>query len=328
MITEHHKTLLDRQGKALYDKMVAAFSGGMDTVKCGSVPAQIISDAYTAVLYDHAELFYLSPYPEIAQSVFFGAGECTLTSRKIFSRQEIRDYSAVIEDIKRKLLLTANRFSREDEKEKVVCDYIIEHTVYELDNTYNQNAATVLAEGKGQCSGIAAAVKLLLNHLNIPCLLVSGQSIDSKGKNPHAWNIVKVNGAYYHLDTTFMLGSNPSKAKPYWYFYFNYSDKKIFKDHIWKISDYPRCITERAANTSIGGAVVKSLYEFRQLLKKELAGGAESVEAVLEINNLSQQELIKLTQTAVRDVINGLDMRLVVSCKFADNVVRVVREDK
>lgn len=52
-------------------------------------------------------------------------------------------------------------------------------------------------------------------------------------KYRHTWNIVRINGQYYHLDATFdnTLGKNEDDSVSIRYDYFNLDDKNIFRDH-------------------------------------------------------------------------------------------------
>ena len=58
-------------------------------------------------------------------------------------------------------------------------------------------------------------------------------------KYRHAWNVVRIDGTYYHLDATF--DNTLSKDDTIRYDYVNLADKQIFRDHepvIWKV---PAC---------------------------------------------------------------------------------------
>lgn len=46
------------------------------------------------------------------------------------------------------------------------------------------------------CSGYSMSFKLLMQHLGIPCTIVSSDSMD------HSWNMVQLYGSWYHVDTT------------------------------------------------------------------------------------------------------------------------------
>lgn len=58
-------------------------------------------------------------------------------------------------------------------------------------------------------------------------------------KYRHAWNIIRIDGVYYHLDATF--DNSLSREGEIRYDYFNLDDKYIFKDHEPAIYDIPQC---------------------------------------------------------------------------------------
>ena len=146
------------------------------------------------------------------------------------------------------------------EIEKVVCDYLIKNTNYEINNTYNQNAATVLVKNKGQCSGIARAVKYIFDYFDIECLKIDGTAGEAGTYGPHSWNIVKIDGEYYHLDVTCMIGANMSKSQPFRYAYLNYSDTQIATNHTWERDKYPKCNVDSPIKTTQTKTTSTSTY--------------------------------------------------------------------
>ncbi|MGF7047952.1 hypothetical protein J2T13_002458 [Paenibacillus sp. DS2015] len=57
----------------------------------------------------------------------------------------------------------------------------------------------------------------------------------------HAWNLVKLDSKYYHLDTTWNQGSiNEVPTTANKYNYFLVSDEQIANDHIWRKGFYPK----------------------------------------------------------------------------------------
>ncbi len=77
----------------------------------------------------------------------------------------------------------------------------------------------IFFEGKGVCSGIAPAFRILMNKLGIEC-----KSILSIG---HEWNVVKIDGLWYHLDLTWDLDNIHNE---YDLCYFLKSENFILKD--------------------------------------------------------------------------------------------------
>ena len=93
-------------------------------------------------------------------------------------------------------------------------------------NAHNLYGA--LVEGKAVCEGYARAFQYLLYQAGIPCLYVEGTSVrpgGSKGE-AHAWNIVRINGSYYHTDITWNDQSSATMHA-----FFNLNDTFIKEDH-------------------------------------------------------------------------------------------------
>lgn len=128
------------------------------------------------------------------------------------------------------------------EKELAIHDYLVNHTRYDYQNyvkgTLPNEAFTdygALVLGSAVCSGYSKALYRMLNLAGIQNYIVKGY-----GDNVlHTWNIVKVDGKFYHVDSTW--------DDPVWvkdtltYDYFNLTDTQMAKDHTWNRADYPKC---------------------------------------------------------------------------------------
>lgn len=138
------------------------------------------------------------------------------------------------------------------EKEIAIHDYVVNSVVYDseaLNNNKNNiiydDEATntiyaALIKGKAMCEGYAEAINALLNAAGVEALIISGTAEDSKtGGGPHAWNLVKLDGEYYHLDATWDDPTFENGKQEKSYDYFNLNDKTISIDHKWDASKYP-----------------------------------------------------------------------------------------
>lgn len=130
------------------------------------------------------------------------------------------------------------------EKVKFVNDYIVKNTVYSTNTTSSPHSAcTVLKENKGVCQGYALLALKMLQALGVETKYVVGE-VKTGG---HAWNLVKIDGQWYHLDTTWN-DPLPDRGKGVRYEYFLINDAQMKLDHSWNQSDYPAATSNKYVN--------------------------------------------------------------------------------
>lgn len=135
----------------------------------------------------------------------------------------------------------------EFEKEKAIHDYVVNNTSYDNENYIrgtvpedSYNAYGVFFNNIAVCEGYSEAVYRLLNEAGIENMVITGTASGVA----HSWNLVKIEGEYYHLDATYddPIGSLGNTLS---YKYFNLTDEEISKDHNWdREAYYPSTKTE------------------------------------------------------------------------------------
>ena len=150
-----------------------------------------------------------------------------------------------------------DRYMTEFDKEVALHDYLLDHCTYSFGSDKNDNeyrAYGALIEQQAVCNGYAEAMALLLSCAGVENRYVVGtvnsgsrsataqttalDSASSKREN-HAWNQVKLNGTWYHLDATW---DDPvGEREVVSHAYFNLSDEMMERDHIWKKEKYESC---------------------------------------------------------------------------------------
>ncbi len=253
---EYWKARLGRREQELYTDLCDALSEGKLSVDIPRAVDHGWEETMEALVFDHPEFYFLSQQ----YTVGVRGSKTRAEFRSLYSPRQMaeieRGMSAAVSEIRRSL---SGGF---EDAEKKVAAYVISHTVYEQDEEYNQNAASALFFHRAQCSGIAKAVKYLMDRLGRWCIVLKGTLRDDGGPaGAHAWNIVSFDGRYYHLDATAMLGSNPGiqRGEPVKYFYFNNSDAAMRRNHGWNAASVPACTDTRYDNIGFGAAVGESI---------------------------------------------------------------------
>lgn len=100
---------------------------------------------------------------------------------------------------------------------------------------------TALLEGRAACNGYAELFQILAKEMGLKSIMVSGEA-KSFGKDTwdgHAWNLVKVNGDWYHIDVTWddPLTTIDGRFDPNYdnlrYTYYLISDDTMSRNHRW-----------------------------------------------------------------------------------------------
>ncbi|MED1410342.1 S-layer homology domain-containing protein [Bacillus paramycoides] len=148
------------------------------------------------------------------------------------------------------------------EKVKAIHDYVVKHVSY--DTSYKAYTAyEALANRSAVCQGYALLTYQLLKEAGIENHFVVGTG----DGQPHAWNLVKIDNKWYHLDTTFD-DPIPDEQGRVTYSYFNLSDEQIARNHEWNRGESPQATTnyyDTLTNKIAAGSSKTVAYE--QILK-------------------------------------------------------------
>ena len=135
-----------------------------------------------------------------------------------------------------------------------VHDYLVANCVYDETHTYRE-FYDVLVRGTAVCSGYAEAYIYLLRRAGIDCRYVSSEEMN------HAWNIVCLDGIWYHVDATwddptadvqgrvlhknFLLSDQAVSDEEHghynWEAVFECTDTSLDADRFWQGVDSPIC---------------------------------------------------------------------------------------
>lgn len=125
-------------------------------------------------------------------------GEVTVTIFKNYDKDMISVTDARVNDIVTSRVPPA---ATDIEKIKIAHDYIINNSRYDVDrsernviNYKSEIAYGPLVQGYGICGGYSDAMQLFLEKFDIESYRVASET--------HVWNVVNLNGNWYHLDLT------------------------------------------------------------------------------------------------------------------------------
>ncbi len=150
-----------------------------------------------------------------------------------YSVSEVRSFINKIDNEIDSILENLSDDMSDVDKSLIVHDALVYRYEYEYDNLNNGTltedsfrSGGMLLNKTGVCNAYAYLYMYLLHCLGIECDVVSSDTMY------HAWNVVKLNNKYYHVDCTF---DDPVEDKlgkvSHWYFLISDTTMKTEKDH-------------------------------------------------------------------------------------------------
>lgn len=142
-----------------------------------------------------------------------------------------------------------------------VHDYIIRAYDYEMNTTGSPfTVYTFMHEKQGVCMAYALLFQKMMEAVDIPCHYVVGKA-DGESDLGHAWNMVELDGQWYHIDATWNDLGKRVQNLSIRYRYFMRSDDVFKRDHQWNLDHYPPCTSDRyAAMQSIYDAAIDGAH--------------------------------------------------------------------
>ena len=195
----------------LINSIYYAINSGTDYIEryIDSDYTNYINDINTLTAYNGAEFKkvistlnnFVHPYNSSnnVKISYGGDYKIGITINRAYTQDEINEINNKVDKI---LNDNVNNNMPPKEKIRVIHDYIIDHTEYDKlkyenknNDTYKSNTAYgVLIEGYGTCNGYADAMEIFLDKMNIINYKISNEE--------HIWNLVYLDGKWYHLDLT------------------------------------------------------------------------------------------------------------------------------
>lgn len=171
----------------------------------GSSDMDMLETVFSRVLFDHPELYYFTEcFNRVPGNVPYvlGIRPVYVNAAKDPDAQERFDAAV------NTALAQTEGLTDPVEQMLALYNYLVRTTAYNYDISLSDGpvdlcvtepkeawtAYGALVTGDTVCKGYAMAWKVLMDRIGIPCLVIC------KGDGSHLWNLVQVDGKWYHID--------------------------------------------------------------------------------------------------------------------------------
>ena len=239
-------SVLSEDEKTVYREIYGILNTMGEDVRLSTVDVQLIEKVFKCVLNDHPKLYYVEGYTYTTFTRDTDIAKLEFSGTYTKSREECDAMNVQIENYVADCFSGMENGISDYEKVKYIYEYIIDGTEYNLTAEDSQNICSVFLNGESVCMGYARAMQYLLLEQDILCTVVNGTA--DQGEE-HAWNLLLLDGQYYHLDVTWgddsytVCTDSSSHVRMTNYSFFCVTTEEISKTHVIdNVVELPECI--------------------------------------------------------------------------------------
>ena len=239
-------SVLSEDEKTVYREIYGILNTMGEDVRLSTVDVQLIEKVFKCVLNDHPKLYYVEGYTYTTFTRDTDIAKLEFSGTYTKSREECDAMNVQIENYVADCFSGMENGISDYEKVKYIYEYIIDGTEYNLTAEDSQNICSVFLNGESVCMGYARAMQYLLLEQDILCTVVNGTA--DQGEE-HAWNLLLLDGQYYHLDVTWgddsytVSNVTSSQVGMTNYSFFCVTTEEISKTHVIdNVVELPECI--------------------------------------------------------------------------------------
>lgn len=233
----YYYTHLPKPQQAVYHDLKAGLTALSPVIAVDRLDTALLGEILLKLRLDCPEIFYVTG---CSYRFYSHASRVEVLPDYLFDKGKIRTHQQALSARIAKLVRPV-RDKSPLEQEQYIHDFLCTNVRYDkLKKPYSHEIIGALGQGVSVCEGTAKAAKALCDALGLWCIIaICGNNPEKGIKYRHTWNILRLNGQYYHLDVTF--DNTLSQGGELRYDYFNLDDAALFRDHEPVLFPVPSC---------------------------------------------------------------------------------------
>lgn len=207
------------------NELTGCYSTDRFTVSSENMSEQSIRRVLNAFLSDNPQIFWLENLFGYAYEGEDTIVECYSAIPADECTYYILRFNEKIDEILGRTNYTASDYDKEKSVHDIVTNIVkYKHGVSSSSDGWQYfSAYGAIVDGEAVCEGYAKAIQIILTRIGIPCYTIRGEA----GGVGHMWNVVRIDGDWYHLDATWDDTDSDDAS----YEYFNLSDNAVSVTH-------------------------------------------------------------------------------------------------